>query len=215
MAYFRADSQGHLHVAQEFDKFYWPSFKKVLEIVIGAGYTVRAYLEGDWGRHWHHMLELPKGKVLCDIDNEGDVFKAKKEIGHHQCLAGGVQDSHLILGTPEKIREEVKHLCETVGKGGGYIMSGGCNFPYTAKVENMRAMVDAVMEYGWYDKSVKPAPKAVPKGEITAFSFPKMTTPWSVKKAEIGGVMGNEDLVRKPWEALESMAYVWLWQWVL
>ncbi len=200
---------------QEFDKFYWPSFKKVMEILIDAGHTVRAYLEGDWGRHWHHLLELPKGKVLCDIDNQGNIFKAKEEIGHHQCLAGGIQDAQLILGTPEKVREQVKHLCETVGKDGGFLISGGCNFPYTAKPENMRAMAEAVMEYGWYDRSISPEPRKAPRGEVTAFSFPKMITPWNIKKEEIGGVMGDEEMIKKPWETLESMAYVWLWQWVL
>jgi len=200
---------------QQFDKFYWPSFKKVMDILIGAGHTIRCYLEGDWSHHWHHMLEMPKGKVLCDIDNEGDIFKAKKEIGHHQCLAGGIKDSQFILGTPQEMRDQVKLLCETVGKGGGYIISGGCNFPYTTKPENFKAMIEAVLEYGVYDKNIKPQPKPMAKGEIKAFSFPKMVTPWDVKRAEIGGVRGDETMIRKPWEQLESMAYVWLWQWVL
>jgi len=199
---------------KEFDSFYWPSFKKVLEILIGAGHTIRAYLEGDWGRHWHHMLELPKGKVLCDIDNEGDIFKAKEEIGHHQCLAGGIKDSQFILGTPEEMRQQVKTLCETVGRGGGYIISGGCNFPYTTKPENLRALIDGVMEYGVYDKSVKPRPRPAPTGAVTGIP-PRMVTPWEVKKTEINGVMGDEEMIRKPWETLEAMAYVWLWQWVL
>jgi hypothetical protein len=200
---------------EHFDKFYWPSFKRVMEILIGAGHTIRAYLEGDWGNHWHHMLELPKGKVLCDIDNEGDIFKAKKEIGHHQCLAGGIKDSQFILGTPEEMRQQVKLLCETVGQGGGYIINGGCNIPYTAKPENFRAMIDAVMEYGVYDKNIKPMPKPARAGEVTAFKYPRMVTPWEVKKAELGGVTGDEDLIRKPWETLETMGYAWLWQWVL
>ena len=199
----------------QFEQFYWPSFKKVMEILIGAGHTVRAYLEGDWGMHWRHMLELPKGKVLCDIDNEGDIFKAKEEIGHHQCLAGGIKDSQFILGTPEEMRKQVKLLCDTVGKGGGYIVSGGCNFPYTAKPENFRAMIDAVCEYGIYDTGIKARPKTPPKGGIEGFSFPRMVTPWHVRQAESGGVMGDEGLIRKPWENLEAMAYVWLWQWVL
>jgi hypothetical protein len=198
----------------QFEKFYWPSFKKTLEILIGAGHTVRAYLEGNWGAHWHHMLELPRGKVLCDIDNQGDIFKVKKEIGHHQCIAGGIKDSQFILGTPEEMRHHVKHLCETVGKGGGYIISGGCNIPYTTKPENFRAMIDAVMEYGVYDEGIKPQPRAAaPGGKVEAFQFPKMVTPWAVKRAELAGVKGDEDLIRRPWELLESMAYVWLWQW--
>jgi hypothetical protein len=200
----------------EFDKFYWPSFKKTMEIIIGAGYTIRAYLEGDWGRHWHHLLELPRGKVICDIDNQGDIFKAKKDIGHHQCIAGGIQDSQFILGTPEEMRARVKNLCETLGPGGGYIISGGCNIPHDTRPENIRAMVEAVMEYGIYDRSVKPRPKPAPgAAAVTAFEYPRMVTPWEVKKAELGGVQGEEDLIRKPWETLESMAYVWLWQWAL
>jgi uroporphyrinogen-III decarboxylase len=198
-----------------FDKFYWPSLKKTLEILIEAGHTIRAYLEGDWGPHWHHLLELPKGKILCDIDNQGDIFKAKKDIGRHQCIAGGIKDSQFILGTPEEMRQQVKLLCETVGQAGGYIVSGGCNFPYTTKPENFKAMVDAVMEYGIYDKNIKPKPKAAPSGAIKAFKYPKMVTTWEVKQAELGGVLGDEDLIRRPWEMLEGMAYTWLWQWVL
>jgi uroporphyrinogen-III decarboxylase len=202
----------------QFDRFYWPSFKKTLEILIDAGHTVRAYLEGDWGHHWHHMLELPKGKVLCDIDNQGDIFKAKKDIGHHQCIAGGIADSLFILGTPEEMRQQVKLLCETVGKGGGYIIGGGCNFPYTTKPENLRAMIDAVMEYGVYDRNIKPQPREglQKPAQVTAFKYPKTVTPWETKKVELGGsVMGDEALIRPPWEMLESMAYTWLWQWVL
>ncbi len=200
---------------QQFDKFYWPSFKKVLEILIAAGHTVRAYLEGDWSKHWHHMLELPKGKVLCDIDSQGDIQKAKREIGHHQCIAGGVKDTLLILGTPEEVRQQVKHLCETVGQGGGYIICAGCGFPYEAKTENMRALAEAAMEFGVYDKNIKAQPKAAPAGQVDAAAFPRMVTPWAVKKAELGGVQGDESLIRRPWESLESMAYIWLWQWVL
>jgi len=200
----------------QFDKFYWPSFKKTMEILIEAGYKIRAYLEGNWGHHWHHFLELPKGTVLCDIDNQGDIFKAKREIGHHQCISGGIQASQFIIGTPEEMRERVKVLCDKLAPGGGYIINGGCNFPHDTKKENFRAMIDAVMEFGVYDLLVKPQPKPAPIAKtITAFPYPKMATPWAVKKAELGGVQGDEDLVRRPWEQLESMAYVWLWQWTM
>lgn len=201
---------------KQFDTFFWPSFKKTLEILIAAGYKVRAYLEGDWGKHWHHFLELPRGSVLCDIDTQGDIFKAKAEIGHHQCIAGGIPDSLFILGTPQEMTERVKLLCETVGKGGGYMISGGCNFPYDTKPENFRAMIDAVMEYGWYDKNLKPKPKAAPaaKADI-GLKIQGMITPWDVKLAEWGGIQGDEALIRKPWETLEGMAFNWLWAWTM
>ena len=139
------------------------------------------------------FLELPKGTVLCDIDNQGDVFKAKKEIGHHQCISGGIKDSQFILGTPEEMRERVKLLCESSGRGAATLINGGCNFPHDTKAENFRAMIEAVLEYGIYDQSVKPRPKPTPEaGPVTAFTYPRMVTPWEVKKAELGGVQGDE-----------------------
>jgi hypothetical protein len=200
---------------QQFDKFYWPSFKKVCEKLIAAGHTVRAYLEGNWGPYWHHLLELPKGKVLCDIDNEGDIQKAKKEIGHHQCICGGVKDSQWILGTPQQMKDHVKHLIDTLAPGGGWIIGGGCNIPYGAKPENVRAMVDTVMEHGFYNKGCKPQPKAALPNQLDMTPFPKMVTPWAARKAELGGtIQGDEELIRKPWEQFEAMAYTWLWQWI-
>ncbi len=198
---------------KQFEKFYWPSFKKVLEILIDAGYTVRAYLEGDWGQHWHHFLELPKGKVLCDIDNQGDIFKAKAEIGHHQCLAGGIPDSMFILGTPGEMWDRVKMLCATVAKDGGFIINGGCNIPYDTKPENYRAMIDAIIKFGTYDKTIQHSPKAAPPEKSRPSQ--RIVTSWETKLKELDGVAGDEDLIRRPWEMLESMGYNWIWQWVM
>lgn len=201
---------------EQFEEFYWPSFKKLMNILIDSGYTIRAYLEGDWGIHWHHMREMPKGKVLCDIDNQGDIQKAKKDLEGCQCIAGGVQEALLMLGTPDQVREHVCELCETVGKGGGYIISAGCSFPYDAKPENFRAMIDAALEFGWHDKTIKAKPKAAPAAaKVDALKPRRVLTPWDVKKAEMGTIMGDENLIRKNWEQLEAMAHTFMWQWSL
>ena len=202
---------------EQFDEFYWPSFKKVLENLIAAGHTVRAYLEGDWSAHLHRLTELPKGKVLFDIDSQGDIFKAKEILGGHSCIAGGIQDSQLILGTPEEMRNHVKMLCETVGKDGGWIASGGCNFPYTTKAENLRALIDAIHEFGIYDAGISPMPRALDteRRAVEGLNPQRRVTPWEVKKAEIGDIKGDEELIRQPWDQLEAMAYNWMWQWVM
>lgn len=202
---------------KQFDTFYWPSFKQVLEKLIAAGYTVRAYLEGDWKQHWHHFNELPKGKVLCDIDTQGDIFKAKADFGRQQAIAGGIPDSTFILGTPAEVAERVQHLCETVGKGGGFIINGGCNIPYDTKPENFRAMIDTIMKYGWYDKSLKPAPKPPAAAAFApdAIARQHRITPWATRARELGGVRGNEALIQQPWDDLEAMAFNWLWLWTM
>lgn len=201
----------------QFDEFYWPSFKKVIENLIAAGHTVRAYLEGDWGAHLHRLPELPKGKILFDIDSQGDVFKAKDILGGHSCIAGGVKDSMLILSTPEEMRAHVRMLCETVAKDGGFMISGGCNFPYTTKAENLRAMIDAILEFGIYDSSIQsePRPLDTARVPVPGLNPQQNVTPWETKKAELGKIEGVEDLIKLPWEQLETMAYNWMWQWVM
>lgn len=188
----------------------------MINILIDSGYTIRAYLEGNWANRWHHMREMPKGRVLCDIDSQGDIRQAKKDLEGYQCVAGGVENSMLILGTPDQVREHVRQLCETVGKGGGYIVSGGCSFPYDTKPENFKAMIEAVMDYGWHDRDIKTRPRSTPQtGAVEGLEPRSVLTPWEVKKAELGQIMGDEHLIKKNWDQLEAMAHTFIWQWIL
>ena len=200
---------------KQFDTFYWPSLHKAITLLIEAGYTVRTYLEGDWTPNWHHWNEFPKGKILCDIDNKADISRAKKEIGNNVCLAGGIPDRMFIFGRPDEIRSRVKELCETVGKEGGLILNGGCAIPYYTKPENFRAYIDATLEFGRYSDTIKPKLKKPPTPSAGKRTSPRMITPWEVKVKELGGVMGDEMLIKGVWEMLELRAFCWLhfWDW--
>lgn len=201
---------------KQFDTFYWPSLKKLNMSLIEAGYSLRIYLEGDWTPNWHHYNEFPRGKIICDIDNKADIFRAKEEIGGTVCLAGGIPDSMFILGTPDQIRSRVRQLCDTVGKDGGLIINGGCAIPYGTKPENFRAYVEAILEYGRYSDTIKPElkPFPTPSARDPGYS-PGVITPWEVRLKELGEVMGDEDLLQTSWEMLEEQAYRWLlfWAW--
>ncbi len=35
-----------------------------------------------------------------------------------------------------------KHLIDVVGRGGGFILSSGCEVPYNAKAENVAALIE-------------------------------------------------------------------------
>jgi hypothetical protein len=184
-------------------------------MLIDAGYTLRVYLEGDWGPNWHYFREMPKGKLILDIDGPGDIFKAKEDLGDWQCIAGGMPDSTLILGTPEDVRERVKILCSTLGKNGGYIINGGNGIPYDTKPENYRAMIDAVLEYGRYKDTIDFEPQINPNPPEGWEPPPKaVITPWEVKLKELGDIPGDEQLIKNGWETLEHMAFNWLCTWL-
>jgi len=200
---------------KQFAQFYWPSFKKAMMMLIDAGYTLRLYLEGDWGPNWYYFREMPKGKLILDIDGPGDIFKAKEDLGDWQCIAGGMPDSTLILGTPEDVRERVKMLCNILGKDGGYIINGGNSIPYDTKPENYRAMIDAVLEYGRYKDTIDFEPQMSPNPPDGWEPPPKaVITPWEVKREELGDITGDEQLIKNGWETLENMAFNWLFTWL-
>jgi uroporphyrinogen-III decarboxylase len=57
----------------------------------------------------------------------------------------------LITGSPQEVKEYCRKLIQEVGKGGGFILSGG-SVADNPKLENLQAMMAAVREYGWYRK---------------------------------------------------------------
>jgi uroporphyrinogen decarboxylase len=52
----------------------------------------------------------------------------------------------LYMGTPEDVKRESKKQIEALGKGGGFVLCSGCEFPPNASLLNARAMVEACQE---------------------------------------------------------------------
>jgi uroporphyrinogen decarboxylase len=56
----------------------------------------------------------------------------------------------LAFGGKEEVTDYCKKLIETVGKGGGFILGAGCEVAPNARPENVKAMIDAVKQFGYY-----------------------------------------------------------------
>ena len=133
---------------EQFKKFYWPGFKKLLLGLIEGGCVPFPALEGAWGSRLKIIQDIPKGKTVWMVD-QTDMAKAKKTLGKNACLLGNMSSAMLNLGTPQDAKDHAKKLIDTVGKGGGFVMSNGAFFDH-AKPENVKAMVDFTKEYGVY-----------------------------------------------------------------
>jgi uroporphyrinogen-III decarboxylase len=133
---------------EQYRKFYWPSFRKVLMGLIDEGVVPLPAAEGGYNSRLEIIKDLPKGKTLWLMD-QTDMPKAKKTLGQVACLAGNMPSALLNLGTPQQIKDYAKKLIDSCAKGGGYIMSNGSFFD-EAKPENIHAMVDFTKEYGVY-----------------------------------------------------------------
>jgi hypothetical protein len=131
-----------------FEKFYWPTLRKVIMGLIEEGCVPNPAAEGGYNSRLEVVKDLPKGKTLWMIDRS-DMVKAKETLGENACLLGNVPSAMLQLGTTDEVREYAKKLIDTAGRGGGYIMSNGSFFDQ-AMPENVKTMVDFTKEYGVY-----------------------------------------------------------------
>ena len=133
---------------KQFEKFYWPTFRRLLIGMVNEGLVPFPVAEGAYNRRLEVISDLPKGAVVWMFD-QTDMGNAKKILGGTCCIAGNVPVSVAYTGTALEMKDYCRKLIETCAHGGGYILSGGCTFDM-AKPENLRAMMDAAKEYGVY-----------------------------------------------------------------
>jgi uroporphyrinogen-III decarboxylase len=133
---------------EQFKTFYWPTLRKVMMGLIEEGCVPFPAAEGFWNTRLEVIQDIPKGKTVWMID-QSDMARVQETLGRNACLLGNVSSAMLNLSTPEEVKGYAKHLIDTVGKGGGFIMSNGAFFDH-AKAENVKAMVDLTKEYGAY-----------------------------------------------------------------
>lgn len=137
---------------EQFEKFYWPSLLKVINGLAEEGLMTRLFAEGGYNTRLEKIRnDLPKGKTIWHFDYT-DMARAKEVIGGVACLMGNVPASLLQAGTAEDTTAYCKQLIDTAGKDGGYILATGVGIGRSAKVENVRAMIEAVKKYGSYSQ---------------------------------------------------------------
>jgi hypothetical protein len=139
-------SDGFMSLPQ-FEKFYWPTLKKVLLALVDAGWTPCPFFEGTWDQRLEYLLELPKGKVLCHFAKT-DPEKAKAVLGGHLCFMLDVPGFLLQAGTESEVEDYCRNLLDVCGKDGGFIMTATALDE--ARPENVKAMIDITKSYGRY-----------------------------------------------------------------
>jgi uroporphyrinogen-III decarboxylase len=131
----------------QFEEFYLEELLRMTAAFNAEGIMPLLHHDSNWEPMLPYFKELPARSAILELDGHTDMFKAKEILGDHLCLMGDVPASLLTLGTPEETSEYVKKLIDGVGKGGGFILSSGCDIPIDAKRENVQAMVDTGKSY--------------------------------------------------------------------
>lgn len=131
---------------KQFETFYWPGLKKVMQASIDLGYIPMPFFEAHFGDRLECLLDLPKGKVIACVEHM-DAVRAKEILKGHHCILSGGPLSLKKCSIPE-VEEYTKDLIKSCGKDGGFILR--MRLPDEGRPEDIKGMVESIKEYSRY-----------------------------------------------------------------
>ena len=87
----------------QFERYYWPTLKWIIEELWARGHQTLFYAEGEWNPNLKWIAQLPERSIVYHVDR-GDIFEVHKAVGEKFCISGGVPNDLLAFGTPEDVR---------------------------------------------------------------------------------------------------------------
>ncbi len=133
---------------EQFERFYWPTFKKVLLGLVEEGLVPMPFAEGNYEARLEIIADMPRSSIMWYFEHM-DMAHAKQVLGDTSCIVGNVPVTMLYTGTPQDVKDYCRRLIDDCGPGGGYIMTGSASVD-KASPDNLRAMMEAAREYGVY-----------------------------------------------------------------
>jgi uroporphyrinogen decarboxylase len=131
---------------QVLDKYFFPWLKKIGNLAKQYNKPFIYHTDGilydvmdriiDCGVEAIHPIE-PKAMNIADV---------KKRYGNKLCLIGNIDVDLLSRGTTDQIKKNVYKNVEEAGYNGGYCVGSGNSIPEYVKLENYKAMIEAVKE---------------------------------------------------------------------
>jgi hypothetical protein len=207
-----------------FNNIYWPTLKPIVQEIWAHGHQTLFYAEGNWDHHLGSFAELPDRSIVFHVDRS-DLSKVRDVLGGKFCLSGGVPNYLLAFRPPEEVRQHCRKVIEQVAADGGYIMDASAIIQNDAKVENIRAMTEATLEYGVYSRghstpaepqgAPKPAPADAQPGrfvpQYTGNRPPGTCIPWSEIRRRLPVIRGDEEICRNVWQSVDALGYMYIW----
>jgi hypothetical protein len=126
---------------EQFEKFYWPTWKQVMLALYEEGITCYLFIEGSYNQRLGYLAEMPEKSLVCHFD-KSDMKRVKETLSDKFIIAGNVPASLMSTGTTDEVRACCAELVELF-EGKSYIMTHGCYFENTTD-EKIRAFIDSV-----------------------------------------------------------------------
>lgn len=114
-------------------------------------------MQKDYGLTMIHIcgkagMRLPEimklGINAFSVDSPVNIPEAMKEADGKVCMMGNFDPNGLLrLGTPKECYDAAMPNLQAAGLGGGYVLMPGCDLAATTPADNLRALVEASMDF--------------------------------------------------------------------
>ncbi|MCL1913338.1 MAG: hypothetical protein FWG10_05560 [Eubacteriaceae bacterium] len=137
--------------ADLFGRFYWPYYRKQVELYHDCGTTYVSNWEGLFSQHYDYLQDLPDHSLVgMNVPEEYELW-VNRFGGKFGCIAG-VPSSTLRFLTPEECIERAKKVVDLVAPHGGMIFGNDRSMiaPMDADPDKLRAMHEFVAGYATF-----------------------------------------------------------------
>lgn len=138
---------------KRFEEFVLPDLKEGQSRLRALGYkTTHVHICGEQNRNLALYGEVDFGDPgIIGIGPEIELETAARYFPD-DIISGNLDPALIQTGSPDQVYRETKRIVETGKKiEGGFLFGPGCELPPKAPVENVRAMTQAVEDFGWYE----------------------------------------------------------------
>lgn len=146
-----------LHMApymrdKDFARFYWPTFKALVEALTEMGQSVQLFVEHDWMRFLDYLYELPENTIMRF--EYGDPKVVAERLGKKHIISGFYPVTLIQTGTKQQCIDKAKELLDILAPTGRYWFNADKSIisadAHGKVAENLRAVLEYVYENGSY-----------------------------------------------------------------
>ncbi|MFZ7133142.1 MAG: uroporphyrinogen decarboxylase family protein [Eubacteriales bacterium] len=136
---------------KQFEKFFAPTYEKMINKLYESGRKLFLFLEGDWQQHYDWLNSLPKNFVIGLVEKD-DIVEMKKKVGDNITLVGGMPLNVLKYESKKYCLDYAKRIVDICAPGGGYMFGTDKVLQSAGDVntENFIAVNNFVYEYAYY-----------------------------------------------------------------
>jgi len=139
---------------KQFERFFWPGFKKVCDTLASDGYNIYIHFQGDYsdGKYYDYYSELPEHQMMIAVEKQN--FKQTLDtIGKKHLISCSYPISNLASLSKEQCVDKAAELLD-IGMENGNFYFGFDKPPFTLSdgtPDKIKAVLNYVRENGTYN----------------------------------------------------------------